>query len=375
MAAITITWADLTASELRAASGRTKDARGARRMLAIALVLEGVDRATAAATCGMDRQTLRDWVHRYNADGLADLVNRARPARRRQLSPVQMAERADWVEAGADPERDGVVRWRRQDLQRRIAAAFGVAVHERSVGKRLAALAYRRLSARTRHPKADLAAQDAFKKKASARRYRRRSPNRPGASRWRSGSRTRLGWASRARSPGSGRGTGPGRPRRATPGTNGTTSSARSAKGAASPPASSCLRRHRRDERPPRRDRPHRRPWRPRRARARRPPAGAAARTWRPPPTSRCSPRRPTPELNPVENVWQHLRANKLAISVFSGYDAVVVGALPQLRNRQLDPAGPRVPVAFAGTRCAGSRAPASARAWRRRSRHPLPSP
>jgi transposase len=39
-------------------------------MLAIALVLEGVDRATAAETCGMDRQTLRDWVHRYNAEGL-----------------------------------------------------------------------------------------------------------------------------------------------------------------------------------------------------------------------------------------------------------------------------------------------------------------
>ncbi|PJN95650.1 hypothetical protein CNY89_07220, partial [Amaricoccus sp. HAR-UPW-R2A-40] len=40
-------------------------------MLALALVLEGVDRKTAAETCGMDRQTLRDWVHRYNAAGLA----------------------------------------------------------------------------------------------------------------------------------------------------------------------------------------------------------------------------------------------------------------------------------------------------------------
>ena len=59
MAGIAITRRDLTATELRAAAGRTKDARAARRMLAIALVLEGADRTTAAETCGMDRQTLR----------------------------------------------------------------------------------------------------------------------------------------------------------------------------------------------------------------------------------------------------------------------------------------------------------------------------
>ena len=59
MAGIAVTRVDLTAAELRLASGKTKDVRAARRMLAIALVLEGVDRATAAKSCGMDRQTLR----------------------------------------------------------------------------------------------------------------------------------------------------------------------------------------------------------------------------------------------------------------------------------------------------------------------------
>ena len=54
MAGIAITQWELTAGELQAA-GKTKDARAARRMLAIALMLEGVDRATAAATFGMDR--------------------------------------------------------------------------------------------------------------------------------------------------------------------------------------------------------------------------------------------------------------------------------------------------------------------------------
>ena len=61
--AIAITRREMTAAELRAASVKATSARVARRMLAIALVLEGVDRKTAAETCGMDRQTLRDWVH------------------------------------------------------------------------------------------------------------------------------------------------------------------------------------------------------------------------------------------------------------------------------------------------------------------------
>src|SRR5437667_8222566 len=30
------------------------------------------------------------------------------------------------------------------------------------------------------------------------------------------------------------------------------------------------------------------------------------------------------PELNPIENVWEYLRGNKLAITVFDGYDDIV---------------------------------------------------
>ena len=66
-AAVSITRLDLTASELRKAAGGEKNSAAARRILGLALVLDGLDRKTAAETCGMDRQTLRDWVHRYNA--------------------------------------------------------------------------------------------------------------------------------------------------------------------------------------------------------------------------------------------------------------------------------------------------------------------
>ena len=58
MAGITNTRMELTAAELRAAAGKTKDGRAARRMLVIALVLEGVDRTTAAQTCGMSTSSL-----------------------------------------------------------------------------------------------------------------------------------------------------------------------------------------------------------------------------------------------------------------------------------------------------------------------------
>ena len=167
--AVAITRTDLTATELRATAARSRDAQAARRMLAIALVVEGVDRKTAAETCGMDRQTLRDWVHRYNAEGLAGLANRRGASRPSRLAPAQVAELVSWLEAGPDPAVDGVVRWRRQDLRARIAERFGVELHERTVGKYLAALGYRRLSVRPRHPKADPETQDAFKK-TSARR-------------------------------------------------------------------------------------------------------------------------------------------------------------------------------------------------------------
>ena len=102
-AAVSITRLDLTASELRKAASGEKDSAAARRILALALVLDGVDRKTAAETCGMDRQTLRDWVHRYNAAGLAGLRNLKSPGPGSKLTARQQAELAELVDAGPDP--------------------------------------------------------------------------------------------------------------------------------------------------------------------------------------------------------------------------------------------------------------------------------
>jgi transposase len=74
----------------------------------------------------LDRQTLRDGVHRYNAEGLAGLSDRHHPGPTPRLTPEQLTELARIVERGPDPATDGVVHWRRVDLQVVIARRFGV---------------------------------------------------------------------------------------------------------------------------------------------------------------------------------------------------------------------------------------------------------
>jgi transposase len=118
-------------------------------------------RAAAARRTGMDRQSLRDGVHRCNEEGLVGLHDRHRSGRKPRLTP----ERTAVVERGPDPDRDGVVvRWRRVDLRAPIKARFEVDLHERSVGKLLRRLGFTRLSARPEHPSRDPEAQDVFKK-------------------------------------------------------------------------------------------------------------------------------------------------------------------------------------------------------------------
>ena len=66
VAAVKLTRMDHTAGALRGLAAKSSDAAQVRRLLALALILEGKSRHAAATQAGMDRQTLRDWVHRYN---------------------------------------------------------------------------------------------------------------------------------------------------------------------------------------------------------------------------------------------------------------------------------------------------------------------
>jgi transposase len=157
---VAITRTEHTAADLRRQARQATDAAVVRRLLA--LVLDGRKREDAARLAGMDRQALRDWVHRDNADGVSGLADRHGGGVARRLSAEQEAAVAGWVRTGPDLDADKVVRWRCADIQARIAELFGVALHERSVGKLLHRLRFSQVSTRPRHPKADLAAQASF---------------------------------------------------------------------------------------------------------------------------------------------------------------------------------------------------------------------
>ena len=160
---------DYSAEELRALARRSKDVNQSRRLLSLAAVRDGMDRGPAAKIGGMDRQTLRDWVHRFNVAGPDGLLDDWTEGPKPRLSIEQMAELAAIVEAGPDREIDGVVRWRRVDLKRVIAERFGVEFHERYVGKLLKKLGFSHISARPRHPAQDERIVEAFKKTSRAR--------------------------------------------------------------------------------------------------------------------------------------------------------------------------------------------------------------
>jgi transposase len=165
--AVEITRLEHAPEALRALSAKTKKSDQARRLLAIAMVLEGASRLDGARQAGMDRQTLRDWVHRYNAYGVDGLASRKPPGASSKLTEVQWAELRALVIAGPDPAVHGVVRWRCVDLCAEVARRFQVSVPERTMAKWLRKLGLTRLQPRPYHPKKDAAAQEVFKKNST----------------------------------------------------------------------------------------------------------------------------------------------------------------------------------------------------------------
>ncbi len=160
---------DVSAAELRAMARESGDSRQCRRLLALAAVAEGRSRAEAAALGGMDRQTLPDWVHRFNAEGMDGLLDRKLGGRPSKLTAEQKAELAANVEAGPDIEETGLVRWRRVDLTAVIEERFGVVYSERSVSRLLHELGFSHISARPYHPAQKAAVLEVLKKTSRAR--------------------------------------------------------------------------------------------------------------------------------------------------------------------------------------------------------------
>jgi transposase len=186
---------DISAVVLRKKARQEKDGRIVSRLLAIANALDGMSREDAARQAGMTRQTLRDWVIRYNASGIEGVRDAPKGHAKRALTPEQEQKLEALVLRGPEGT---LVRWRRIDLRDVIKREFGVEYHERSVGKILHRLGFVRLSVRPLHPEADLEAQEAFKK-TSPQKSRKPCPITPKEKPLKSGSRTKPASAKKAR--------------------------------------------------------------------------------------------------------------------------------------------------------------------------------
>jgi transposase len=154
----------VTAERLRNEAQGARNVRQARRFMALTAVAEGKSREEAARIGGMDRQTLRDWVHRYNQFGAAGLIDKKSPGRPTKLSAEQKEEIARIVDAGPDLEKDNVVRWRCVDLKYIIKDRFDDDFHVDSIGRLLHGLRFSHISARPQHPKQKPEAIEDFKK-------------------------------------------------------------------------------------------------------------------------------------------------------------------------------------------------------------------
>ena len=179
-----------TSAELRGLAKWSRDAGQARRLLSIAAVVDGASRAEAAKIGGMDRQTLRDWVHRFNAYGPDGLINRPAPGAAPKLSQAQQATLAAVVEQGPIPAIHEVVRWRACDWVQWIWDEFGISVSDDTVYRMLKRMGFAHLSAR---PKAYKQTEEALAdfKKTSPTAWRKSDRGSAPARQLRSGSRTR----------------------------------------------------------------------------------------------------------------------------------------------------------------------------------------
>src|SRR6478672_723739 len=155
---------DHTADQLRLLARQTKDVAQARRLLAIAAILDGAPRAEAAKIGGMDRQTLRDWVIRFNEQGPEGLINIPSPGVPPKLGNKHRVFLARLVEEGPIPAVHGVVRWRACDLIMRLHGEFGLSVSDDTIYRALKDLGFSHLSARPKAYKQDADAIAAFKK-------------------------------------------------------------------------------------------------------------------------------------------------------------------------------------------------------------------
>ncbi len=155
---------DFSAHDLKKFVRRSNNAKQVRRLMALIAILEGQKRGEAAALVNVDIQTLRDWVIRYNTEGIEGLVDKKRTGRKKELSKEQRQKLTQIVLMKPDLEIDGIVRWRLCDLQKVVKENFWKDISENTVSRYLKEAGLSWITARPLHPLQDSGDIDTFKK-------------------------------------------------------------------------------------------------------------------------------------------------------------------------------------------------------------------
>ena len=155
---------DYSGDELRRLARAASDGKQARRLMALAAIYDGKNRTQAAAIGLMDRQTLRDWVIRFNEEGPAGLADKKSPGRPAKFTAEQKQELARIVEEDPAKHVPGLVRWRCIDLVKVAKERFEIECHEMTISRILHELGFSHVSPRPQHPKHDEQAIEEYKK-------------------------------------------------------------------------------------------------------------------------------------------------------------------------------------------------------------------
>src|SRR3954463_1201828 len=113
-----------TAADLHRMAKQPRGRRPVLRLLVIANALDGTSRAQVARAVGIERQSLCDAVKRFNAEGIAGLVDRPKGHRRKRLSEAEQAVLINLILRGPDPEKGEPCAWTLPDLCRFIEERF-----------------------------------------------------------------------------------------------------------------------------------------------------------------------------------------------------------------------------------------------------------
>ena len=154
---------DYDADQVRRLAKDSKDAAQTRRLLALAASYDGSSRSEAARIGGVGLQTVRDWVLRFNAHGPDGLIGGKAPGQTPKLTAERRQAVLEIAEEGPTPAIHGVVRWRLCDLAQWVWEEYRISISRQSLGRMLRAMGLRKLSARPRHYAQDPQEAEAFK--------------------------------------------------------------------------------------------------------------------------------------------------------------------------------------------------------------------